>query len=181
MDDWLRVRDISRIKTHAVVTCGMRPIIVDGVETYVYILHPYAWSMIRAKDPDYKNAVLFASERGKSNELFAGAIQGWWDGVAIFTNDHIITNATYTTAYRGIFLGAQAGMLAWGEGPYAGEQDYDYARKKGISISMLWGFAKSVLGPDNFQSPSTYTDDYGVIAVDAYAAAIAGVASDTEY
>jgi hypothetical protein len=145
------------------------------------ILHPYQWEMIRAKDPDYKNAVLYAEERGKENPLFTGAIQGYWDGVAIFINDHIIYNATYTSARRGLFLGAQAGMLAWGEGPYAGEQDYDYGRKKGISISMLWGFKKSVLGPNNFQSPSTYTDDYGVIAVDSYAVAISGLASDTEY
>ena len=72
-------------------------------------------------------------------------------------------------------------MLAWGEGPYAGEQDYDYGRKKGISISMLWGFKKSVLGPDNFQNPSSYNQDYGVIAVDSYAVAISGLASDTEY
>ena len=101
--------------------------------------------------------------------------------MAIYENDHLITNATYSTAYRNLFLGAQAGILAWGDGPYASEQDYDYNRKKGVSISMLWGFAKSVLGPDNFQSPTTYTDDYAVIAVDAYAAVVAGMASDTEY
>ena len=46
---------------------------------------------------------------------------------------------------------------------------------------MLWGFAKTVGGPDDFQSPSTYTDDYGVIVCDSYAAVISGVASDTEY
>lgn len=46
---------------------------------------------------------------------------------------------------------------------------------------MLWGFTKSVFGPDDFQGASTYTDDYGVITVDGYAAAIDGVASDTEY
>ena len=39
-DDWVRVRDISRYKTHARVTCGMRPVIVDGVETFVYLMHP---------------------------------------------------------------------------------------------------------------------------------------------
>jgi len=93
----------------------------------------------------------------------------------------MMVNATYTTAYRSLLLGAQAGILAWGEGPYAGEQDYDYGRKKGVSISLLWGFAKAVLGPDNFQSPSTYTDDYSVITIDGYAAATAGLASDTEY
>ena len=78
-------------------------------------------------------------------------------------------------------LGAQAGVMAWGEGPYAGSQEYDFGRKFGISISMLWGFKKPKFGPDNFQSPSTYTDDYGVIACDGYAAVIAGKASDTEY
>jgi len=179
-DDWVRVRDISRFKTYARVTCGMRPVIIDGVETYVYIMHPYAWAMIRAMDPDYENAVLYASERGKDNPIWSG-ISGWWDGVAIYENDHLITNATYTTAYRSLFLGAQAGMLAWGAGPYAGSEKYDYGRKTGVSLSMLWGFKKSVLGPDDFQSPSTYTDDFAVITVDGYAAAISGLASDTEY
>ena len=182
-DDWIRVRDISRFKTHARVTCGMRPVIVDGVETYVYLMHPYAWSYIRAKDPDYKNAVLYARERSTSNPLWTG-VSGWWDGVAIYENDHLITNATYGTAYRSLFLGAQAGILAWGKGPWAGEQSYDYGRKKGVSLSMLWGFAKSVLGTDDFQgtdADTTYTDDYSVITVDGYAAATAGLASDTEY
>jgi hypothetical protein len=140
----------------------------------------YTWAKIRAQDPDYKNAVLLAAERGASNPFFTG-ISGWWDGVAVYENDHLIVNPTYTTAYRNLFLGAQAGILAWGEGPWAGEQLYDHARKVGISISMLWGFKKSVLGPNNFQNPSTYTDDFSVIAVDAYAAVIAGLASDTEY
>ena len=178
-DDWIRVRDISRFKTHARVTCGMRPVIVDGVETYVFITHPYVWNRIRAFDPDYENAVLYASERGKDNPLFSG-ISGYWDGVAIYENDHMYWNPTYSTAVRSLFLGAQAGIMAWGDGPYAGEQDMDYQRKLGISISMLWGFAKSVLGPDDFQGASTYTDDYGVIACDGYAAVTAGLASDTE-
>jgi len=124
--------------------------------------------------------VLYARERSNENPLWTG-ISGWWDGVAIYENDHIITNATYTTAYRALFCGAQAGALAWGEGPYALSQEYDYGRKIGVGIGMLWGFAKTVAGPDNFQSPSTYTDDYGVIACDGYAAVISGVASDTEY
>jgi N4-gp56 family major capsid protein len=178
-DDWLRVRDLSRAKQYARVTCGIRPVMVEGVETYVVIMHPYVWGMIRAKDPDYENALLYAEQRGKENPMWSG-IHGWWDGMAIYLNDHCITNATYSTAYRSLFLGAQAGILAWGEGPYAGEQDYDYGRKKGVSISMLWGFAKSVLGPDDFQSPSTYTDDYGVVTIDSYAAALSGTASDTE-
>ena len=178
-DDWIRVRDMSRFKTMARYKYGMRPVIVDGVETYVCLIHPYQWALIRSTDADYKNAVLYASERGKDNPMFTG-ISGWWDGVAIFENDHLITNATYSTAYRALFLAAQAGILAWGEGPYAGEQDYDYGRKKGVSISMLWGFKKAVLGVDDFTSPSTYTDDYGVIACDGYAAAPSGTASDTE-
>jgi hypothetical protein len=92
----------------------------------------------------------------------------------------MIVNPSYATAYRSLFLGAQAGILAWGEGPYAGEQDYDYGRKKGVSISLLWGMKKAVLGTSNLQSGSpTYTDDFGVIACDGYAAVVAGVASDT--
>lgn len=178
-DDWMRVRDISRYKQYARVTCGMRPVLVDGTEAYVMFLHPYQWGLIRAKDPDYENAVLYASERGMNNAMFTGMV-GWWDGVAIFLNDHIITNATYSTAYRGLFCGAQAGIMAWGEGPYALEWDYDYYRKKGIGIGMLWGFKKAVMGPDDFQSPATYTDDFGVIACDSYAAALSGTASDTE-
>jgi N4-gp56 family major capsid protein len=75
-DDWIRVRDLSRFKTHARVTAGMRPVIVDGVETYVFLCHPYVWARIRAYDSDYKNAVLYASERGQNNPFFTG-ISGW--------------------------------------------------------------------------------------------------------
>lgn len=178
-DDWLRVRDLTRAKTHARVTCGMRPVIVDGVETYVVLVHPYVWARIRAYDPDYENAVLYARERGPSNPIFSG-MSGWWDGIAIFENDHLITNATYSTAYRTLFLGAQAGMLAMGKAPWGSEQEYDYKRKLGISISMLWGFKKTVLGPDDFQAPTAYAEDYGVITIDGYGAAVAGLASDTE-
>ena len=179
-DDWIRVRDISRFKTHARVTCGMRPVIVDGVETYVFLVHPYVWAKIRAADPDYENAVLYASERGRENPVWTG-ISGWWDGVAIFENDHIITDPSYATAYRNLFLGAQAGILAWGEGPYPGEQTLDVGRKTVVSLSMLWGFKKSILGPDDYANPSTYTDDYGVISCEGYGSAQAGLASDTEY
>lgn len=184
-DDWMRVRDISRYKQYAKMTCGIRPVNVDGTPTYVVFLHPYQWGLIRAKDPDYKNALLYAEQKGRENPLFTGMI-GYWDGCAIFENDFLPAARTQSSpgtaisnSKRGAFCGQQALIMSWGAGPYPGEQDYDFGRKKGISLSLLWGLKKSILGPDNFQSPSTYTDDYGVIALDSYAVALTGTASDT--
>ncbi len=132
----------------------MRPIIVDGLETYIAILHP--WQIFDLKQhATYNTAMLNARERSQRNPIFTGAI-GIWDGIAVFEHDQVPTAATGGAGSdvdyaNGLFLGAQAGCLVTAqESPDWVEKTFNYGKKFGIMTGMLMGFDKAVFNALDF-------------------------------
>ena len=134
----------------------MRPVIIDGLETYIAILHP--WQIYDLKEhATYHEAMLHARERAQQNPIFTGAV-GIWDGVAVFEHDQVPIAATggaggdvdYANA---LFLGAQAGCLVTAqESPDWVEKTFNFGQKYGIMTGMMMGFDKTTFNSLDFST-----------------------------
>ena len=66
---------------------AIRPVKVDGHDTYVMVLHPLQVRDLKA-DPKWLDAQKFANVRGEGNPIFSGKI-GIYDGVVIHESERI--------------------------------------------------------------------------------------------
>ena len=173
---------ISHVKRMAKATIAlagtaispMRPVKVDGKNMFLMLVSPWQSKDLRMETA-WINAQKDANWRGSKNPLFTGAL-GIWDGVIIHECELIHmrygdaagtakttyftsgTSACMSSTYvaRGLFCGAQAGLLAFGKKPSWKEKMFDYGAKWGISTRMIYGAKKSVFN----------SSDFGVITVD---------------
>ena len=153
----------------------IRPLMVDGGEHYVMLIHPYQAKALRG-DSVWINAQQYANVRGRNNPLFSGAL-GMYDGVIIHEYEKIITrlgeNGTAATEYfdvgtsdyilpntiaaaRALFCGAQAAVIGYGSMPGWYEKDFDYNRVPGIATDIVYGICKTMFN----------SKDFGVFSVD---------------
>lgn len=154
----------------------IRPVRVDGKEVYVAFLHPYAIYQLRQNDTanagfyDVYKAVL---QGGKvsDNPIINGA-NFVYNGIAVHEWNYLPTiagtPATGTAAdyRRGVFCGAQAACVAYGQKYSAGkmkwvEENFDYEGKFGVAAGLIFGIKKSVFN----------SIDYATIALSGYAPA----------
>lgn len=166
---------ISRVKRMAKLANPMvKPIMVDGEERYVVVIHPYQAKDLRAESA-WQEAQRGANIRGESNPIFSGAL-GIWDGVIVHEYDRITTRlgdgtGTDPTTYwesgdpldssseyaaRALFLGAQACCKAWAQRPGWYEKQFQYGRVPGVATDTIYNVEKT-----EFNS-----EDFGVIAID---------------
>lgn len=152
----------------------MRPGNFDGKNQYVLVLHPYQVYDLRTNTStgqwlDIQKAAMTASS--KDNPIWSEAL-GVYNGVILTQNTRIKTYTDYgaganVAAARALFLGAQAGVVAYGRG-YEGaermdwvEKMFDYNKKFGVGTSTIWGLQKTKFG----------SEDFATIAVDTAATA----------
>lgn len=136
----------------------LRPIKVDGREYYVMLVHPdVMYDMYR--NSEFNQALREAEIRGKDNPLFTGAKAIWQnvvihehENVAIGSNAGAGSNVNYADC---LFLGAQAGVFAWGDRPKIVSETFDFQRKRGDSWQMICAAGKPVFN----------SKDYGVVGV----------------
>ena len=165
---------ISHLKRMSKIDGGsayskLRPIVVGGKELYVMFVSPWHLKALRAENA-WLNAQREANVRGMDNPIFSGAA-GMWDGVVIHEYDKIVnktgngldvefdsgdTLANGITVARGLFCGAQAGILAYGRKVGWKEKVFEYDSQFGVEVSSIYGFSKS-----QFNS-----EDFGVITCD---------------
>jgi len=137
----------------------VRPVNIEGGEYYVMLVHPYGAKGLKA-DSDWKNAQLYANIRGRDNPIFKGAL-GMIDGVVLHEYDRsqLIITAGKT---RCLLLGAQAGVLTWGQQPEWHEKLFDYERVPGVAVDLMAGIGKTVFNSEDFGLITldvTYTAD----------------------
>ena len=146
-------------------TTAIRPVRVDGRETYVMVIDQWQARDLK-RDPKWIEAQEHANVRGEKNPIFSGAI-GIWDGVVIHECNRV--PRTQTGAGSGkdkawvghaLFLGAQACVFAEGEAPRWVEKKFDYDNQYGVSISRMFGLKKS-----RFKFDGTNWTDFGSIVV----------------
>jgi len=136
----------------------MMPIMINGKQWYVMLMHDYQLKALKAEDA-WINAQRYANIRGMDNPLFSGA-EGVWDGVIIHQYERVFTYNTWggaaITGARALLLGAQAVVHAWSQRPKWYEKMFDYGRIPGVATDVVWKAEKTVFD----------SKDFGVITVD---------------
>jgi len=122
----------------------VRPCKIDGMDVYVYVAHPYSITDLRTNTSSNQwiEVTKFANMGSvKNNPFFTGAV-GMWANVVIYDSTRIpILNPGASQYARNLLLGAQAGVVAFGNA---------YAK-----------FERESMGDDNMMSWWEEVDDYG--------------------
>jgi len=170
---------IDKLVAHATMMGGgitetpqIQPIDINGEKHYVLLLSPWQIYDLRTNTTagqwlDIQKAA--AAAEGRSNPIFKGAM-GMYNNVVIHEHKGIIRFTDYGAganlpAARGLFMGAQACAMAFGS-PGTGmryqwhEETRDNGNQVVITSSAIWGAKKCTFN----------SKDFGVIAVDTYAA-----------
>lgn len=145
----------------------VRPIKLEGKMYYILLVPPAVMYDMRI-DATYASAMKDAQDRGSDNPLFKSSTI-IWDDVVVHETERIALftdggGASVTGAFC-LFLGAQAGVWAWGERPESVQDTFDYGNEVGHAWEMM---AKA--GKPKFNSK-----DYAVIGICLAATNITGV------
>lgn len=132
----------------------LRPVRVEGRSYYVLLVHPDALFDLK-QDSTITQAFREAEVRGPSNPLFQGATL-IWDNVVVHEHENVPvgTNAGGGAVpfSDGVFMGAQAGLYAWGKRPEVTTKKFDYDNENGYAWGMIAKAAKSVFNSKDFGS-----------------------------
>lgn len=155
---------ISAMKTWA-ATGGarsyipIRPIMISGKKHYVLLVHDdVAYDLKR--NEEFRQAVREAEVRGGENPLFTGAT-AILDGVVIHAHENcpIATDGGGASVAwaKGKFMGAQAGVWAWGKRQETVSEKFDYQNEHGYAWGIIAGTAKSQFNSLDYGSVELYT------------------------
>ena len=158
-----------------VLTPAIRPINVGGKKFFVAWLHPYQVTDLRTNTAtgqfiDIQKAAMTGG-LVEDNPIFDGSL-GVYNGVILHEDARVTqgynpgTLAAITTVRRGVFCGAQAGMIGFGRdnGPNKFtwvEELFDYENQLGVSAGLIYGLKKT-----QFNGA-----DFATIVMSSYAAA----------
>ena len=142
------------------------------------------WTLIQAQANIRGLANPLFTRKGEGPERMFNGIVGIWNDVILLESERIETrvggetfdNVTAIHANvvsgtsriaRGLFLGAQAGLLGWGQPWKRLERNFDYNRKPGTATDGIYGVSKTRFrDPGAAQSANTAQPDFAVWAVD---------------
>ncbi len=170
---------ISKAKVKAkMANPKIQPLRIKGENFYVLFVHP--WQAYDLKqNATFAQARREAEVRGADNPIFTGAL-GVWDGVIIKEHEFVpfldISASGYNfeaaasgtqagvDAFRAILCGRQAGVFAKCKQTKGWvEKSFDYGNKTGFATGIIGGIQKTAFN----------SKDYGVIAIDTAATALA--------
>jgi len=176
----------------------LAPVKIDGKDTYVLVISRLHEKSLKA-DTRWNENQQNANVRGEKNPIFSGAI-GIWDGVVIKVSeraqyrvgagsntateyfndfgalegvDNINTESVGTQVDRGLFLGANACVVAYGQMPAKHSSMEDVGRIDTVAVDAIYGTGKVQFSYYNTTDWATsagsniLTEDYGVIIFDA--------------
>lgn len=153
----------------------IQPVMIDGGEHYVALINPFQMYDLRTNSNtgqwlDIAKAA--AAAEGRNSPIFKGAA-GMYNNVVIHEHKNVIRFNDYgggsIAAARGLFLGSQAAVVAFGS-PGTGlrfdwsEETRDNGNQVVITTSSIFGITKNRYTIDG----TAY--DFGVIALDTAAA-----------
>jgi N4-gp56 family major capsid protein len=155
----------------------IQPIKIDGEDHYCMLINPWQEFDIRTNSTagqwlDIQKAA--AAAEGRKNPIFNGAL-GMYNNVVLQSHKALIQFTDYgaggnVSAVRGLFLGSQAAVCAFGS-PGSGlrfdwhEETRDNGNEIVISTNTIFGIKKCTF------TTSAGANDFGVIAVDTAAVA----------
>lgn len=139
----------------------IRPIKIRGADHFVCIIHPRQVEDLRTDTNtgqwnDIQKAAMQGGDVSK-NKLFTGAL-GMYNNTILFENTRIPTAAVSPSAgglRRALFLGAQAGAMAFGRGSGPStmswkEKLFDYDNQLGVKAGMIFGAVKTRFNSQDF-------------------------------
>ena len=154
---------------------SIQPVEIDGEEHYVLVMHPWQEYDLRTNTNtgqwlDIQKAA--AGAEGRNNPMFKGGL-GMYNNVILHKHKAVIQGDDYgagsVDAARALFLGRQAGVVAFGSRGTGLRFDWheeleDRGNQVVISTSSIFGVKKSAFTIDGTSR------DFGVIAIDTAAA-----------
>jgi len=171
-------RAVTRASTMGGGTSGIpaiQPIKIEGEERYVIVMHPFQSHSVRNNSStgqwlDVQKAL--ATAVGNKSPIFMGGM-GYHRNTVLHEHRAVIRFSDYGAganlpAARALFLGRQAGVVAFGS-PGTGlrfdwhEESRDNGNQAVISTSSIFGVKKTAFTIDGTSR------DFGVIALDTYA------------
>ena len=144
----------------------MRPLSIKGKKYYVCFIHPNDTYQLRGQTSsgqwaDIQKSAMMGGDLTE-NPIFSGAL-GVYNGVILHESAYVPTmssadspgSGTYANYRRVLFCGAQAGVVAFGQGSSVGsmswdEEMFDYGNKLGVSAGTIWGVKKAVFNSADF-------------------------------
>ena len=143
---------ISAAKAYALLKSPkFRPVRVDGKDYFLMIIHPESAHHLK-QDTTWLSAQQYAMPRGPENPLFSGAL-GMWDGVVIHEHDQIHTSSVNSVhANLNLFLGAQAGCVAFGGDHDWHEETVDRGNKLSVSAAIIYEMARCNFNSSDFST-----------------------------
>lgn len=155
---------------------AIEPVRIDGEEYYVCVMHPFQEHNLRTSTAtgewlDIQKAA--AGAEGRNSPIFKGAM-GVYRGVVLHSHKAVIRFSDYGSggnlpAARALFLGRQAGVVAFGS-PGTGlrfdwnEEYEDRGNQVVITSSSIFGVKKTAF------TINGVSRDFGVISLDTAAA-----------
>ena len=163
----------TMMRAQAPESANMMPVSVGGEGRYVTLMSPYQAFDLRNTDTtgwlDMQKAA--AASEGRSNPIFKGGL-GLLNNTVLHEHLSTVRFSDYGSglnlpAARALFMGRQAGIVAYGtsaQGTYSWHEELkDHGNLLEISAGTISGFKKA-----------RFNDrDFGVIAIDTYALAVA--------
>lgn len=177
-NDQIQMADLDFAKEKAKTLSPMiRPVMIDGQEMYVVVVHPYSTTDIRLDVANsayvsWPDIQMYANKRGLKNPIFDGSL-GVYNGMILYENTRLYSPVS--NVRRNLFLGAQAGVFATGNAYNKLQQNRtgkenlmswfedsdDYGNENGIAVGCIFGMNKATFN----------SKDYGTIVITSYSAA----------
>ena len=149
----------------------MEPVIIEGKKHFAMVMSPWQVHSLRTEKGelswgDIQKAKL--ESEGKANPLIKGGL-GMIAGVVLHEHENVRRFNDYgvganVAASRALFMGAQAGVLAYGQS--GGETRYTWVEELKDAKNRVSIYAGVIMG---FKKTRFNSRDYGVIAVDTAA------------
>ncbi len=146
--DYMTLQLISKAVTYA---AKATPLIVGknikGRETFACVMSPDQAFDLTERDGAWAQAQREAQQRGSDNPIFHRAM-GIHKDCALHSHSRVALATTWgggsVNGATAIFMGTQAGVIAYGKRKIWEEKTFDYGNKVGFCIGSIYGTSKSV-------------------------------------
>lgn len=167
--DIISLQDVERMIVAAETVDPMiQPFMVNGNKKFVLLMHTLqAYQLRTGTSTNDWLEIHKATDRGNNSPIYKNAL-GEYADVVLHKHRNVVTFSDYgvgtnLNAARALFMGAQAGIMAYGQGSGTGryswhEESDDRGNALAITAGTIFGIKKSEFNSKNF----------GVFALDTY-------------
>lgn len=129
-------------------------------EWYMFVGHDLAMRDLVKNDAQFQNAhLLIPPQSNASSPIFTGSsFKGNFNGVLLYEYQRVQLESSTIQVAHNLFLGAQAGLVAWAQRPKFGEEFFDLKHKVTYETHEIRGIGKIAYNRDT-------VEDNGVIHV----------------